>query len=483
MFKKNKAFKISIFVLLPLLVVPATFMTVFFSINKNDNIEVVSNTPITENTDTLPPPMEQIDDENLEIENASIKVDKNEIVTTNLPAMFISLFDENNEKVELSSVNREEYVSSSITITNTEEEYCFNDLQSSFKGRGNGSWWEAKKGYKIKLDKKTSLFGRTKNKHWVLNACAQADDKTIYRNYLAYNMGSTIFDNIEYTTNAIWIDVYVNNIYQGVYVLCEHVRVDQGRVDIQSNYGELDTGYLIEYDAYAGGIEDIDYFRIDGVKYPFTVHSPDPEEYSTDGNISELEYREQINYIKNYVQNVYNAALQKDFETFSTLADVDSFVDMYILQELFKNSDAGWSSFYLYKKPGGKLYAGPAWDFDFSTIATYDEPFPEGIYIAGTVQQNRPICANELLIALYNTEGFKNLVIQRWQQLSPNIENFINSKMNSTIYNEILYAMSRNLSLWKDVTMGEARNIWLNEVEILKNWFDGRIAFLNNEWK
>lgn len=410
------------------------------------------------------------------------KFDQTEVVSTALPTMFIDLYDENQETYDLANVTKEAYVSSKITITNTDEQYCVSNLESQFKGRGNASWYESKKGYKIKLNKKASLFGRGKNKHWVLNACENFHDKTMYRNYLAYNMASTIFDNIEYTTNAVWVDVYVNGLYQGVYILCEHVRVDNSRVNIQSDYGVLDTGYLIEYDAYATGIEGIDYFRINGVKYPFTVHSPDPEEYESDGDISTEEYMAQVNYIKEYIQNVYTAGLQKDFAIFSSLVDVNSFVDMYILHELFKNTDTGFSSFYLYKKAGGKLYAGPAWDFDGTAVATRGDNSPQGIYVAESVVHGSLISANELLISLYNTPEFKSLVVERWQQLSPLIQNFIDERMNEEVYDEILYAMSRNISLWYKVPEYFAESIWLKEVDILKNWLDQRIIFLNSEW-
>lgn len=405
---------------------------------------------------------------------------KSEIVSTSLPTMFINLYDENDETVDLKNVTKENYIRSTIAITNTDEKYCISDVEAEFKGRGNGSWGEDKKGYKIKFKKKTSLFGRTKNKHWVLNACANGQDKTMYQNYLAYNLASTVLDGIEYTTNAVWVDVYVNNLYHGVYVLCEHVRVDTGRVDIDSEYGVLDTGYLIEYDAYATGVEGVDYFRIDGVKYPFTVHSPDPEEYEKGTTLEQ--YKEQVAYIKNYVQNVYTSALQKDFETFSSLADINSFVDMYLLHELFKNTDTGFSSFYLYKKAGGKLYAGPAWDFDLSAVKVRGDNSPEGLYVADKVLEKSDFTASELYISLYKTDGFKDLVVNRWKQISQSVKEFFDSNMNKEVYDKNLLAMSRNLSLWYKLDMDKASKEWLKEVGILKNWFDKRIEFLNREW-
>ena len=403
----------------------------------------------------------------------------------NLPCLSIDLFDENNEKYDLGLVNREDYIDSKITLSNTEEEYIIDSADAGFRGRGNGSWGGAgaKNGYKIKFKDKQSVFGREENKHWVILACANFNDATLYRNYLAYNMADTIFSNIEYTTNAEWIDVYINGEYQGVYLLCEHVRVGDDRVDIESEYGVEDTGYLIEYDAYASGEEGVDYFKIDGVKYPFTVKSPDPEEYVEEG-LTKEEYKSQVQYIKNYIQDVYDAALSHDFETFESLVDINSFVDMYIIHELFKNVDTGWSSFFMYKKPNGKLYAGPVWDFDATTnINGRGDRSPQGIYVAQDVISGSSAQASELFIELYKTEGFLSRVKERWQQLSDDIEEFIDSKMNEFVYEINKSVMGRNFVLWKGKTQSEAEEVWIKDSRELHNWFRDRIDWLDYEWK
>ncbi|MBP5373022.1 MAG: CotH kinase family protein, partial [Clostridia bacterium] len=172
---------------------------------------------------------------------------------TNLPTMSVELLSSMGNTISLSSVTRETYVDSEITLTNADGDYVLFSTDCEFKGRGNGSWEAEKKGYKLKFAKKQGLFGRAANKHWVVLACANFDDQTMCRNLTAYEMAGQILGGIEYVTNAVWIDFYVNGEYRGVYVLCEHVRVGDGRVVLTSQYGVEDTGYLIEYDAYAEG--------------------------------------------------------------------------------------------------------------------------------------------------------------------------------------------------------------------------------------
>ena len=455
------------------------------------------------------------------------------LARTNLSTLVIELRDSQGDEYNIDNVDRDNYVTGKITLMNAAGDYEVNECASSFKGRGNGSWSNtpgSKNDYKIKFDKKQSLFGREANKHWVILACTNFNDVTMLRNYTTYNMAGEIFDGLEFVTCAEWVDVFINGEYRGVYVLCEHTRVGKGRVNIKSEYGVEDTGYLIEYDAYAEGTEGIDYFDINTssnkmVKYKFTVHSPDPEEYVSDGKITEAQYRAQVSYIKEYVYRVYKAAIvDKDFETLSSLVDMDSLVDMYILHEFYKNTDAGYSSFYLYKKPGGKLYFGPPWDFDATTTAARgEENDPNGIYVADTVKNKSGNTNSELYAALYKQTAFLNLVKARWAELSPKMKIYYDNLFAEEFYTENRYALGKNFVRWSNnnggfpgggfpgggfpgggfpgggfpgqggqgdqggqssgTTQAQAEETWINNCKTLKKWFDDRLAWLDNEWK
>lgn len=408
---------------------------------------------------------------------------------TNLPALFIDLFDGDGNTYPLSSVEKENYVESTVSVENTDDEYLLSGVKAGFRGRGNGSWWDIpydKKGYKIKLDKKQSLFGEEANKHWVIIACVSTPypETTMSRNYLAYNMANEVFDGIEYTTSARWIDVYINGDYRGVYLLCEHVRVDEGRVDIPSDYltsGYGNTGYLIEYDCYAaegGTVEGVDYFRVNGMRYPFTVHSPDPEDVR-DGKaeVSSPAFMNQIAWLKEEVQKLCNAALSSDWTAFCELADADSFLDMYLLHELFKNTDTGYSSFYIYKKPNGKFFAGPAWDFDATCMATGQSP--EGIYVAA---DRAGVAPNEIYVELYRNSAFRRAAAERWKEVSPKIKTFLDERLNETVYAEYRAAMGKNYAKWLGRTQQAAETQWVIDVKALKLWLLQRAAWLDGEW-
>lgn len=401
-----------------------------------------------------------------------------------LPKMFINL--ENNYPLE--KVDRENYIKSSITIHGVTDEDMLVAISSEFRGRGHGSWTDSgpKKGYRLKFFSKQSLFGEAKSKHWVLLAGANFYDPTLAKNAAAFNMARNVFSNIEYTTSSHWLELYINGEYRGVYLLVEHVKVEKNRIDIESKYGVLDTGYLIEYDVYApeDGPEGLAYFRVNGFKYPFAIKEPDPEDYLAEG-ITESEFRSQVQFIKNYTTTTLQAALNKDLNTFMQYADINSFIDMYLLHELFKNTDTGWSSFYMYKKPGGKLYAGAAWDFDASAGKNRGDTSPTGFFVADTVQQSSPHTASELYISLMKIPEFKALVASRWKQISSDAKAFINHFLSDEFIETHQFAFGRNYSHWSNKgpdygnypTLDYAMNQWGIDVKALRSWLITR-----SEW-
>ena len=82
---------------------------------------------------------------------------------------------------------------------------------------------------------------------------------------------------------------------------------------------------------------------------------------------------EHVNFIKSYMADVMDLFGEDlNWSLLCDLIDVKSFAENYIIEELFHNSDVGFSSFYMYKEKNGKLYAGPVWDFDMSAGLYFD---------------------------------------------------------------------------------------------------------------
>ena len=228
------------------------------------------------------------------------------------------------------------------------------------KGRGNSSWESKcpKKSYRLKFNRKVSLCDEHEDKSWVL--IANYFDKTMLRNRIAYFMGS--ISNLNYTPKCHFVELMLNGVYNGTYLLCEKIKVAKHRVDVG------DDGYLLEVDTYA-------YLDLDSRTF-VTPHLP------RNVNIKEpdVEYGdEKFNYIKDYVLKAEEILFSDSFldnnNGWKKYFDMDSFVDWYLINEIAKNHDSHLiTSCYMNLKPGGKLKMGPMWDFDiaFGNI-DYDE--------------------------------------------------------------------------------------------------------------
>lgn len=260
------------------------------------------------------------------------------------------------------------------TDLNTElQEYT--DLDMQMRGRGNMTWRDDKKPYKIKLDKKTDLLGLGKderNKHWVL--LANANDSTLMKDRLTGYVGDKM--GLEYTPLGVPVDVVMNDKYLGSYLLMEHVRVGTGRIDIDEldeadvNVPEITGGYVVQN----GNQEDLkspNFFTTSsGLKW--FNHTP-----SFDVNDDGYENEAQKNYIRNYMQMMEDmlysdAQTDNEGNSYTSYMDMPSAAKYWLVQAFSNNGDAMVTgSTYLYKKrdtesEAGKLYWGPLWDFDMA---------------------------------------------------------------------------------------------------------------------
>ena len=269
------------------------------------------------------------------------------------------------------------------------------------KGRGNSTWMLDKKPYNIKFESKTNLFGLGKAKKFSL--IASANEQSLIRNKITYDLAEDV--GLLYSSKSQHVDLYINGVYEGNYLICESVEVGSNRVDItdmeelneeanpgidieqctlvgtrgkESGYvansrkwveipndpADISGGYLIEFELYSRY-----YFEVSGFVtkkgQPITMKSP---EYAS---------KAEIEYISSFYQEFEDAVYSETGynelgKHYTEYIDMDSWSKMYLLQEFTFNLDAARTSFYLIKPQGeDKLYASPAWDFDYSLGKKY----------------------------------------------------------------------------------------------------------------
>ena len=268
-----------------------------------------------------------------------------EIQPLSLPIFHINT--ENSEPI----LSKEIYVPSKFSVTNAEAEHLITDATGKVKGRGNTSWKNDKKPYHIEFDTEVDLFGNGAAKGW--NLISNHTDYSMVRNYLAYTAASKM-SKLGGMGQMQFVELYVNGSYDGVYLICEQIEIHEKRVNLTET-GELDTGYIVELDGRGEG----DCFVVNNKYYAMKA----PKKYS----------KEQKNYIGMYVYDCLNAIKGEDWEVITSLMDVESFAESYLIHEIHKCCDVGYASFYMVKDAGGKLAAGPVWDFDRSLGNVYNK--------------------------------------------------------------------------------------------------------------
>lgn len=268
------------------------------------------------------------------------------------------------------------------------------------RGRGNSTWGMPKKPYRVKLTDKTALLGMPSSKDWVL--LANYSDKSLIRNAIAMELGKRM--GMPWTPRTAFVEVYLNDRYDGVYLLSENIKVAKDRVNIDELAAtdiaadKITGGYLLEVD-----------FRQDGHTM-FTATDDLPIVFQS----PEEPAPEQEAYIKGYIdqfESVLHSANFADPTTgYAAYIDVDSFIRWYLVNEVFRNVDANmWSSCWMYKPRGGKLFMGPLWDFDLAAgNVNYNDAFQTtGWYIRDAPWISR----------LFQDPAFVARVKQLWSEI------------------------------------------------------------------
>ena len=246
-----------------------------------------------------------------------------------------------------SIVSKEEYVAGDLDIYNADG-FNDKDLSLGIRGRGNYSWsGTEKKSFRIKFDKKYQPLGQGNGacKSWTL--LAVHCDKSLLRTDGAFHFANQL-NNIPFVSSSSFVDLVLNGEYLGVYELCDQIQVNKYRVDIDDSGEEDDIGYLVELDKNAS--ENV-----------VRLNSGLTFEVKSDGVLDN-----QMAFITDYLNQCETAIKSGNQETIASLIDIPSAVDAYLVEEIFKNLDVGWGSFYYTKPAGDKLYFGPVWDFDLS---------------------------------------------------------------------------------------------------------------------
>lgn len=276
---------------------------------------------------------------------------------TGLPILYINT--ENDAPIR----SKTDYVNGTVRLLESVEGVLSEALSGQIRGRGNTTWGWPKKPYLLKLDKKASLLGMPAHKRWVL--LANFMDRTLMRNLVAMKVAS--LTSLDWTPRCQSVELVLNGVHQGTYLLIEQVRVDKNRVDLK------DDGFLLELDFHFDN--EVQWMDPHGScaemqgGIPFGVKHPDSDEIST----------QQLTYVKDYVSRAAEALYGPEFRDpekgYAAFIDVDSFIDYWIVFEVMGNHELGNpGSVFFHMEHDGPLKAGPCWDFDWGVLSYLYNP-------------------------------------------------------------------------------------------------------------
>ena len=376
--------------------------------------------------------------------NVSVaKVSKKQFLEMVGDNLEIPLIEINTEKNKLPH-NKEDYVSCSFEISNCEDESDNfsvemgeneeGDYLAGVRLRGNSTFSEMKKPYRIKFAEKQSLFGLKKNKSWVL--LAEYFDQSYIRNFTAFTLAKGVISTLAeedryFAPTGHHVALVINDEFKGLFLLCEQMDENKGRASVKDDEAfknvesKTDFPFFIEMDdqAFKEGVTGVDNFYTDYGFEPVEIKYPESDERGKTETTDKV-----FDYIKEYVNAVCyllknGGTIEVSFRaspvSLEQLVDIDSFVDYYLLTEITHCSDSIWKSIYMHKSTDGLLKMGPIWDFDYSMAETDDRPYDES-YIE--TANNLFIAKNSAIFNnLFKLESFYTAVATRFDAIKSKI--------------------------------------------------------------
>ncbi len=342
-------------------------------------------------------------------------------------------------------------------------------------------------------NRNVSLLGMPKENDWILNG--PYGDKSLIRNALAYKVAGQIMD---YAPRSVFVELLINDSYEGVYLLTEKIKRDNNRVDISpltasDKTGDpLTGGYILKLDKETGAETEGFFSAYDPLpgsfqQTYFQYHYPKPRDIIP----------EQETYIQEFISDFEDLMDSETYadslEGYTQYLDRASFVDYFIVNELFKNIDAYRLSTYLYKDRNsidGRLKLGPVWDFN---IAMGNIEFCAGANPAGWVKDFNEICPDDKWLVpfwwkkFWEDQHFRIAIKKRWETLRRGQlkEEALMTCIDS-LTNQLEEAQERNFQRWPVLST----YVWPNwfvgdsyqeEVDYLKEWLEDRLFWLDQE--
>ncbi len=273
--------------------------------------------------------------------------------------------------------------------------------------------------------------------------------------------------------------------YAGVYILTDRIRLERGRVDL-TELSSTDVtppaitgGYVLKIDVL--DTDEIGWVTERGVPEGGTTAvvlvAPSAEDIAP----------AQLTYIQDYLQRMENAlhadrATGFTQRTYLDYVDRSSWVDHHLLNVLVSNPDALHRSAYFHKDRGGKLMAGPVWDFDRALGGHWDDRMSVLDTWSGAGEFTVDVWRTGWWGILAEDPEFIQAWIDRWQALRRGVlSTAALTTRAATLASTIgLEAAARDVARWPD--NASVHGDYPAQIAYLQTWLRQRTEWIDAQF-
>jgi spore coat protein CotH len=410
-------------------------------------------------------------DSNLPIVVINTDIDPN----TSLP---LEILDDPRILASMKIIYRPDGSRNYLTDSNTTEYLNYNG-RINIEIRGSTSQLLEKKPYGLTTLKSNntsnnnvSLLGMPAENDWILNSLAF--DTSCIRDYLSYNLSRQIGN---YASRTVYCEVVINDEYKGLYILQEKMKSNENRINIlkiaktDTTLPNLSGGYITKADKTTGG-DPVAWSMASYDGWTDFIHElPKPENVTT----------EQNTYINNEFLRLETTSGAKNTNLatgYPSVIDVPSFVDFMIMSELSSNVDSYTFSTYFHKDRGGKLRAGPIWDYNLT--------YGNDLFMWGYDRSKSNVwqfsngdnTGAKFWKDLFDEPKYKCYLSKRWNELTQTGNPLNYDKLTQYIDETITYiseAKVRENQKWGTISNDPV------EISNLKTFLSNRITWMTNQ--
>lgn len=380
---------------------------------------------------------------------------------------------------------------------------CF---RIGIRRRGQSSSGFPKPQYRVELrddndvDTEYPLLGLPEESDWVFNG--PYTDKALIRNPFAFQLGRTIGIQAPRTRH---FEMFLsanggslsNSEYVGVYALFEKIKDDRNRIDLanleptHSTSPEITGGYLMRFEppGIAGqgiratgwsSVEIIEPQRATGTQQRWIGRYLDRVTTSLGGRKGQA--------------NNSGTPNSNPLTGYPSLIDVDSFVSLFLINELLREQDSYVRSDYMHKDRDGKLIKGPLWDYNltagtgccFDNRNTMGWQYLHDYNRGGRDHSYEP----DWFVPLMRCPDFRQRVIDRWGELRRSgilHEDQLFALIDS-LADPLAEASRRNFRRWNILQSSNvgfpspSTSTWQEQIVVMKDWLSRRMTWIDSEF-